>query len=377
MRTLLFALLLSSCDSKDGDSVSATDDSSTGGDDSSPATDLDGDGVAAPDDCDDDDDSIHPGADEVIADGTDQDCDGNDLCYTDADGDGFGSGTTVAAPTCKDKGVASTSTDCGDGDATIRPGAAEIAADGIDQDCDGGDVCFVDADGDGFGSPLTVTSSDVDCSDAGESGTADDCLDAGKDAPETFPGSAELDSKTDCMTDADGDGYGSSLPAKGVTPGTDCNDVDDEPCDEFHVGNDKEFSSSSSHSPDYLLGSRLDVKTPMTVTHLALIGKASGPNVRMALYTDAKGPDALVVEAPETAMAVGVLEMEVDPTPIDAGYYWIMAIYDTTASVGIAFPSSGGVVQYRSLDFADPMPDPFGSVTTYTGQVFNYYIVGY
>jgi hypothetical protein len=375
MRMLLLALVLWSCDSKD-DSVVASDDSTPVGDESA-SVDEDNDGVDATKDCNDGDASIHPGADEAIADGIDQDCDGNDLCYADADGDGFGSAKTVAAPTCKDKGVASTSTDCGDADATVYPGAVEVAADGVDQDCDDGDVCFADADGDGFGSSTTLTSNDLDCSDAGESGAADDCLDVGKDAPATFPGSAELDSDTDCMTDVDGDGYGSNAPAKGVTAGTDCNDVDDEPCGEIHVGNDKEFSNSSSHSPNYLLGSRLDVKTPMTVTDLALIGKASGPNVRMALYTDAKGPDALVVEGPETAMVAGVLEMSVDPTPIDAGYYWIMAVYDSTASVGISYPGSGGYYKYVSMSYSDPMPDPFGTISTGTNQIYNYYIVGY
>jgi hypothetical protein len=374
MRALLVALLLSGCDSKDGDI--ATDDSSRG--DDSAAVDGDDDGVDAPKDCNDADASIHPGAEELVADGTDQDCDGNDLCYVDGDGDGFGSETTVAASACDGKGVSANSTDCNDGDSTIHPGADEIPVDAIDQDCDAGDVCYVDADGDGFGSPITATSSDLDCADAGESGGADDCLDVGKDASETFPGAAELDSKSDCMTDADDDGYGSSSPASGVTPGSDCDDADSSPCGEIHVGNDKEFSDASKHWADYLLGSRLDVKTAMTVTDLALIGKASGVNVRMALYSDASGPDALVVEAPSTAMVVGVLEMPVDPTPIEAGYYWIVAVYDGTGSVGIdKFGGGGGIYKYRSLSFSDPMPDPFGKISTQKGAVFNYYIVGY
>jgi hypothetical protein len=376
MRTLLVALVLSACDSKDGDNGSAPDDSTPVGDDSA-SVDEDNDGVDATKDCNDADASIHPGADEVVADGTDQDCDGNDLCYADSDGDGYGGEATVAAATCDIKGVAATSDDCSDTDRTVHPGAKEIPVDAVDQDCDGGDVCFVDGDGDGFGVSIVVASADLDCDDAGEADDVDDCRDFGKDAAATFPGSAELESATECMTDVDGDGYGSASPAKGVTPGSDCNDVDDEPCGEFHVGNDKEFSNSSSHSPDYLLGSRIDVKTPMTVTDLALIGKASGPNVRMALYTDAKGPDALVVEGPETAMVAGVLEMPVDPTPIDAGYYWIMAIYDSTASVGISYPGSGGYYKYQSMSYSDPMPDPFGAISTGENQIYNYYIVGY
>ena len=49
----------------------------------------------------------------------------------------------------------------------------------------------------------------------------DDCDDF--DAS-TFPGSAENDSETECMTDADGDGYGSSTAASPVAAGTDCDD---------------------------------------------------------------------------------------------------------------------------------------------------------
>ena len=45
------------------------------------------------------------------------------------------------------------------------------------------------------------------------------------------------------MTDADGDGYGSSSPVEGVTPGGDCDDADPKVrCAEFHVGNDAEFT---------------------------------------------------------------------------------------------------------------------------------------
>ena len=51
----------------------------------------------------------------------------------------------------------------------------------------------------------------------------EDCND---NDPNTFPGSAENDSTTDCMTDADGDGYGDSGAQSPVIPGTDCNDAD-------------------------------------------------------------------------------------------------------------------------------------------------------
>ena len=45
--------------------------------------------------------------------------------------------------------------------------------------------------------------------------------------PNTHPGAAENDSIEECMTDADGDGYGSDQPSQNVAPGTDCNDEDE------------------------------------------------------------------------------------------------------------------------------------------------------
>lgn len=81
----------------------------------------------------------------------------------------------------------------------------------------GGQHC-ADADGDGHGDPNNC----MDEPFPGSVPNNDDCDDTD---PNTFPGSAELDSTTACMTDADGDGYGEDMPTKpGVIPGTDCDD---------------------------------------------------------------------------------------------------------------------------------------------------------
>ena len=85
--------------------------------------------------------------DQTIANNTDCD-DGhggryqNLSCYTDADGNHFGQGsstTTCAGLTCAD-GVANrahSAGDCNDGDADIHPHNTEVAANGIDDDCTG------------------------------------------------------------------------------------------------------------------------------------------------------------------------------------------------------------------------------------------------
>src|SRR3990172_7099445 len=72
-------------------------------------------------DCDDHAPAIHPGAEEIADDGTDQNCDGADGFQPDGDGDGF---TPFEG-------------DCNDEDPAIHPGADDRSGDRVDQNCDG------------------------------------------------------------------------------------------------------------------------------------------------------------------------------------------------------------------------------------------------
>jgi hypothetical protein len=104
-------------------------------------------------DCDDTQPGVHPGATEIVDDGIDQDCSGADAvtCFLDVDGDGFGSFTTVIAEdgTCNaGQSEASVSGDCHDGNPSVHPGATEIVDDGVDQDCNGSDAVTCFVDND-------------------------------------------------------------------------------------------------------------------------------------------------------------------------------------------------------------------------------------
>ncbi|MCP4872548.1 MAG: hypothetical protein GY898_27985 [Proteobacteria bacterium] len=168
-------------------------------------------------DCDDTDGAIYPGADEYCN-GYDDDCDGEideddavdaTTWYPDADEDLFGNPLLPFVACEGPDGYVADNTDCNDGDASIYPGAPEIPYDGIDQDCDGSDLCDVDADG--F---LARVCDGEDCNDE-DDGVHPDAIEGWYDGID-----ADCDGWSDYDQDYDGfdsDEYG----------GDDCDDVDD------------------------------------------------------------------------------------------------------------------------------------------------------
>ncbi|MCB9678991.1 MAG: putative metal-binding motif-containing protein [Alphaproteobacteria bacterium] len=201
-----------------------------------------------PDDCDDGDGAIHPNAVETCGNTVDENCDGivgeTLAAYTDTDGDGYGVGASITvcglAP-----GLADQAGDCNDAVDAVNPGATEVVADGIDQDCDGFEACPIDLDGDGFLSSAVTVNGALDCPPI--SGP-EDCADADDSV---FPGALEVvgdgvdqncDGVESCYTDADDDGYGDDGAALlTTTTGVDCDlesgrasvagDCDDEAAD--------------------------------------------------------------------------------------------------------------------------------------------------
>ena len=57
--------------------------------------------------------------------------------YADLDGDGYGDPSNTVEAGSAPAGYVTNSTDCDDGNASVNPGAMEIAGDMIDNDCDG------------------------------------------------------------------------------------------------------------------------------------------------------------------------------------------------------------------------------------------------
>lgn len=115
--------------------------------------DRDGDGYTlAEGDCDDNDPVVNPGAEE-LCDGRDTNCDGQidngasdgQSYFEDRDDDGFGDPDRPVTGCTQPEGSVTEelATDCNDDDPDAFPGsyATEIPGDGLDQNCDGLDVC--------------------------------------------------------------------------------------------------------------------------------------------------------------------------------------------------------------------------------------------
>lgn len=148
---------------------------------------------------------------------------------------------------------------------------------------------------------------------------------------------------------------------------------------EERFGNTELFGTGSSHAPDLLLGSPLEIPRGGRLTHLGVISVGTDGNVMLALYADDGNGDpgrliAWTREAKLTGheMVLSVVR-EVD---IPKGDYWIMGVFDVTASIGIDYGQGDAKVSYTALPFGQHPPDPYPlPPQKYQGQRFNYFVV--
>ena len=262
-------------------------------------------------DCNDDSEYVNPDIADVTGDALDADCDGKELCYLDADNDGYRKDATSTKPTtgadatyydadCDDAGeaVASEPTtdcddttaarypgyqeacdavdnncdtivddgfdvdgdlvttcgadgnptttadnDCNDNVAEIKPGATDTTGDGVDANCDGKELCYLDADNDGYRKdeisikPTTGADAayyDADCADTGEALASEPTTDCDDTKATRYPGNAEtcdgIDNNCDTVVDDGFDVDGDLVKTCGAdgnpttTIDNDCND---------------------------------------------------------------------------------------------------------------------------------------------------------
>ena len=169
--------------------------------------------VADSTDCDDTSAAYNPAALETdCADPADYNCDGS-TGYANVDGDAYAA--------CEE---------CDDTDAAINPAATEIAGDEVDQNCDGVEDCYVDADEDGYvaDSGTTVESADLLCDGPGEAldtTPTGDCDDA---SAAYNPGALEEDCTDPADYNCDGSTGHANVDGDAYAACEECNDADPE-----------------------------------------------------------------------------------------------------------------------------------------------------
>jgi len=141
------------------------------------------------------------------------------------------------------------------------------------------------------------------------------------------------------------------------------------------IGNPTEFPSASDHNPGFLVGTRIDIPLPSTITHFGVIGKVGGPHVRLALYNDGGGePTTLVVGTSDDGLEAGRMEVSVPATAVGAGSYWLMAMYDSPASVGLDSSDPLIPVRFADAPYGSGLPPFLFFSETFFGQQYNYYV---
>ena len=144
-----------------------------------------------------------------------------------------------------------------------------------------------------------------------------------------------------------------------------------------NIGNEKSTGFNNLGDPfykDYLLGVKFNLSTSGMLTSLNLIGRNTGAEVELALYEDIAGvPGNLVISTAATTVGTGIISIPVTPTPLVAGNYWIMGIYNNDGGHTYNKYVSENIVYFKNLTFGNTIPPNGSDFFPYTGSDFTYY----
>ena len=147
----------------------------------------------------------------------------------------------------------------------------------------------------------------------------------------------------------------------------------------LYFGNTNDLGTSSVHSANFLLGSKIAVDSTVDLTAAGVIFSGTGYNANIGIYSANATtglPDQLLATTGSFAVtATGTVQIPfIASQTVLPGNYWFLADYSGTASVRYA-NGTGAQVAYRSLPFTSTLPTSFGTASSYTGQSFNYFLV--
>jgi hypothetical protein len=151
-------------------------------------------------------------------------------------------------------------------------------------------------------------------------------------------------------------------------------------------GNTSPFETQSTHAPDYVLGVQVSITTAGTLDSFGMMYGSPGhtqstANAEFALYDNA-GASGLPLHLLASTSQVTLsgtqtfddIAFTTHPNLVP-GTYWMMALYQSTANPRVgATNNTSSLVAYWSEPYASGFNAVAPTVTTYTGQDFNYWV---
>ena len=154
-------------------------------------------------------------------------------------------------------------------------------------------------------------------------------------------------------------------------------------------GNTTPFETQSSHSPDYVLGTEVDIPIDLQLQSFGLmyghedLGDPSIANAIYGLYSSDPGsglPAMLMAVTDPINLSAQTTYDNIPFTTqpvITAGTYWMMALYESHANPRMTLLDGSSWVAYWSMPYASGMPENApGAISQYYGQDFNYWVNG-
>lgn len=151
-------------------------------------------------------------------------------------------------------------------------------------------------------------------------------------------------------------------------------------------GNTSPFETTSSHSPNYVLGVQVTIPITLTLQSFGMIyGMTAQPAATNAIFglyasgvADGLPSTRVAVTNPinvNTAQTYDNIPFTSNPT-IGPGTYWMMALYETFAEPRMGLTDPNSLVAYWDNPYGSGMPGSSPGNQTYTGQNFNYWVNG-
>lgn len=141
-------------------------------------------------------------------------------------------------------------------------------------------------------------------------------------------------------------------------------------------GQARELPGLISADPDEVVAVAISVLDHGSVTHIGVIYKSGGFDMKAAIYADAGGaPGQLIVATGVRAVVAGRQEIPLTLTYLPPGTYWVATVHNGDAGIG-AGEGTTTLSLWAGNVFTNPFPATFPSSTPANGPDINYYLLG-